>query len=78
MPDFRNLNTVDIIHNNSSILPIGCELEEIKNQEYNSPIILWNHRWEHDKNPELFFNTLIKLKKNNIKFNVVNLGQKFT
>ena len=33
----------------------------IKDQD---PVILWNHRWEYDKNPEFFFNTLSKLKKN--------------
>ena len=77
MPDFRNLNTVDLIHNNSSILPIGCELKETKNQEYHFPIILWNHRWEYDKNPELFFKVLFELYNEKIDFKLIVLGESY-
>ena len=37
--------------------------------------ILWNHRWEYDKNPEQFFETLIQLKKENIPFNLIIAGE---
>ena len=43
----------------------------------NTPIILWNHRWEYDKNPEDFFDCLKKLKKQNIKFKLIILGEEF-
>lgn len=80
-PEYKNKYTVEIIADKSSVLHIGCDLEKfspINDCLNNLPIILWNHRWEHDKNPELFFNTLIKLKKNEIKFHLVVLGQKFS
>ena len=32
-------------------------------------VILWNHRWEYDKNPESFFKLLFKLADQNIDFN---------
>ena len=41
------------------------------------PIIVWNHRWEHDKNPELFFQTLFDLDGKGLDFNIVVLGQSF-
>ncbi|MFH1216234.1 MAG: DUF3524 domain-containing protein [Pseudomonadota bacterium] len=41
------------------------------------PVIVWNHRWEHDKNPELFFETLFCLQEQQVDFNVVLLGQSF-
>ncbi|BCL60935.1 glycosyl transferase family 1 [Desulfomarina profundi] len=41
------------------------------------PVIVWNHRWEHDKNPEDFFNTLTELELNRIDFRLILLGQKF-
>ena len=80
-PEYRNKYSIEIIKNKSSVLHIGCDLKKfspIKKYSNNIPVILWNHRWEHDKNPELFFNTLIKLKKNKIKFLLVVLGQRFS
>ncbi len=42
-----------------------------------SPLIIWNHRWEHDKNPEAFFNALIDLQDRGIAFRLALLGQRF-
>ena len=42
-----------------------------------SPILLWNHRWEYDKNPETFFNALFKLKSENIDFKLIVLGEEY-
>ena len=40
--------------------------------------IVWNHRWEHDKNPEEFFTTLYRFQDNGIDFKLRMLGQTFT
>ncbi len=39
--------------------------------------IVWNHRWEHDKNPEEFFATLYRLQDRGIDFRLCMLGQSF-
>ena len=41
------------------------------------PTIVWNHRWEHDKNPVLFFTTLFSLAEQGLDFRLMVLGQSF-
>ena len=78
MPDFRNRNTVNEILDKSDVLSIGCDLVEFKkiDKKVDSPIILWNHRWEYDKNPDLFFKILIELYNDNVEFSLIVLGEK--
>jgi len=42
------------------------------------PVILWNHRWEHDKNPELFFRTLFQLRDKGTRFKLIAAGEQFS
>jgi glycosyltransferase involved in cell wall biosynthesis len=80
-PDHRELALVDSIRDKSEVLPLGMDLRSIDKvsplKSSSSPVILWNHRWEYDKNPELFFETLFKLKAAGQDFKLVVLGEAF-
>lgn len=40
--------------------------------------IVWAHRWEHDKGPDLFFHTLYQLADQNLEFKVSVIGETFS
>lgn len=80
-PDHRETGQIKILSDKSSVLPLGMDLsrfDEYKQTVQNDPpLILWNHRWEYDKNPESFFNVLYRLKASNIDFQIVLLGENY-
>jgi len=41
-------------------------------------LILWNHRWEHDKGPEDFFRVLFRLADEGVPFRLALLGEHFS
>ena len=80
-PDFKNIETVQQIASKSLVLPLGLNLsqyDDFKQEHTNSePIILWNHRWEYDKNPDSFFNSLFRLKELGHRFGLIVLGKSY-
>ena len=77
-PDYREIQNIECIRGKSSVLYLGMDLKKfdeykIEKQASDPPLILWNHRWEHDKNPETFFNALEKLSKIGAKFQLAGL-----
>ena len=80
MPERVDLSLVDDIHRKSSVLPVPLEVTEtIGGQalKRDPALILWNHRWEYDKNPEDFFAALRILKANKVEFRLAVVGQRF-
>ncbi|MCK5835863.1 MAG: glycosyltransferase, partial [Desulfobacula sp.] len=41
------------------------------------PLIIWNHRWDYDKNPEEFFRVLSAIKNKGIGFSLALLGEQY-
>ena len=46
-----------------------------QNKKPKNKVILWNHRWEHDKNPELFIKGLEHLQSKKINFKLIVTGK---
>lgn len=79
-PDYNELNSISKIKKKSDVLHLGIDLSRFDKYKttYNGPpLILWNHRWEYDKNPEEFFNILFQIKEDDIDFRLVVLGENF-
>jgi len=70
------------IRQKAKVLPVGLDLKQLDNVFASSPkdgpgVILWNQRWEHDKNPEAFFKVLFRLSDNSIPFRLIVCGQQY-
>jgi len=78
MPDFQPLEAIDIIRAKSSVHPPGiADFDASVGREPGPLRILWAARWEHDKNPELFFKALEILKEKKLQFRLSVIGQSF-
>jgi glycosyltransferase involved in cell wall biosynthesis len=86
-PDYNELDSLEALHAKSQVLPLGLDLRrfdeqksEVRSQEPafgGRPLLLWNHRWEYDKNPEEFFRALLVLAERGLDFGLVILGESF-
>ena len=79
-PDHRNIDTIEIISEKSKTLHLGVDFSKFDSspktaEDQRAPTILWNHRWEYDKNPDEFFEVLFALEDGNIPFNLIILGE---
>lgn len=76
-PDEQPLELIETIEAKSKILHLGLELPTFSPAKSEHPIFLWNHRWEYDKNPELFFESLIQLADQHFQFELIVVGEQF-
>ncbi|MBZ0113389.1 MAG: DUF3524 domain-containing protein [Thermoanaerobaculia bacterium] len=88
LPDARPRGLVGSIKERSKVLPVPLDLgsaheaktraERRRGQQRRGPCrLVWNHRWEHDKGPRVFFKALRQLVDQEVDFEVAVLGQAF-
>ena len=86
-PDENEGGAIEIVRKKSRVLPYGADLKGLDEaigaadvegakpgNKKAPPLILWNHRWEYDKNPEEFFKALYALADEGLDFEVALLG----
>ena len=83
-PDCNEVETAQQIVDKSRTLHLGLDLKkfdeycpEFEQAAGRPPLILWNHRWEYDKNPEEFFQALYVLQNQGIDFKLAVLGESY-
>jgi glycosyltransferase involved in cell wall biosynthesis len=88
MPEYRPRWVIEAIRNKSGVLYPGCRFpadREAITPTQNTPssageaapLIIWNHRWEFDKNPALFFRALEKAADLGAAFRLALLGENY-
>ena len=77
-PDFDPLRFVDAVRGKSSVLHVGVDIPAPmlapEGERRGSPLILWNQRWSHDKNPEAVLHSLLELHTLGFDFRVALCG----
>jgi glycosyltransferase involved in cell wall biosynthesis len=81
-PDHTELHTVAELRERSAVLPLGLDLAGLDAlrptcARKGPPLIVWNHRWEYDKNPGEFLRALYVLAQRGVPFQVALLGETF-
>ena len=83
MPDMSLAGYEEKIRGKAAILHPGLDFSTIdacrpdERPAGRPPVLVWNHRWEHDKNPELFFDSLYGLAGQGVPFGLIVLGESF-
>ena len=71
-PDYRGQENVHLIKAKSKVIAPGFSavlLDKYKLEEHlDKPLILWNHRWEFDKQPKVFSRSIEVAQTRRIKF----------
>jgi len=75
LPDEVPDNVVTELQQKSGLLPVAINPIK-KRAKKNTRLILWNHRWEYDKAPQVFADALDILKKNHCDFQLALLGER--
>lgn len=86
-PDYTHLGTLRDLRAKSSVLHLGLDLEghdahgpaaeAQRSSVKGPPVVLWNQRWEYDKNPEAFFRVMNRLEDAGIPFRMILAGEHF-
>jgi glycosyltransferase involved in cell wall biosynthesis len=84
-PDYTHLDTLRRLRDKATVIHLGLDLEghdrhaadAARARDAGPPIVLWNHRWEHDKNPEAFFRLMNRLDDAGVRFRLILAGERF-
>ena len=86
-PDARHTALVAEVEARSTVLPVGVELGRFApvteadrsraRPAGGPPRVLWNHRWEHDKDPDAFADAVEAVAARGVDFGLVLAGHQF-
>jgi glycosyltransferase involved in cell wall biosynthesis len=81
MPEYNPTWVVEAIRARSGVRHPGCEFPagppDLRPPDAAAPLVVWNHRWEFDKDPPAFFAALDAVLARGIEFRLALLGENF-
>jgi glycosyltransferase involved in cell wall biosynthesis len=78
MPDLVPGGMVEAIKNKAKVLPVPISLSRIHHDRPDGCFnIVWNHRWEYDKNPKLLLESMQRLREVSNEFTLHVVGKSF-
>jgi len=75
MPDGVPAGMVERLAIKADILPVPAD-PVMPGDKDDPPLILWNHRWDYDKRPDLFADAILALAERGVPFRLALLGQR--
>ena len=79
MPEFDPGWVIEEVRRKSRVIYPGCRFlpcdTSAAPRPGNPPLIVWNHRWEFDKNPDGFFGALREIDDAGIDFDLAIMGE---
>ena len=86
-PDYTHVGSLPGLRAKSGVVHPGLDLagldaarpaaEAQRQRESGPPVVLWNHRWEYDKDPAAFFRVVNRLDDAGERFRLVLAGKTF-
>lgn len=79
-PDHRHSALVDDVAERAVVLPVGIDPSLFaldRKNDGGAPIVLWNHRWEYDKDPRAFFAAMEAVERAGVDFRLAIAGQSY-
>ncbi|MCH8568469.1 MAG: DUF3524 domain-containing protein [Balneolales bacterium] len=75
----RYLDLIDTIKAKSKVVHPGIDFDVFEqykatNTPKRAPVIVWNQRWEYDRNPEMFFRMINRLDDSECDFDLILAG----
>lgn len=81
-PEYNELDSVQQLQAKSQVMPVGIDFARLQrpsptNPPNQPPLILWNQRWEYDKNPDAFLRALQAAAETGLPFRLALCGQQY-
>lgn len=77
--DHKHTHLIDEVAARSFVHPVGVNtaslIDAARGKAGRAPLVLWNQRWDHDKNPTAVFRALLKLADAGVAFDFALAGE---